>query len=75
MSYWYVHWILWCINRVTVNAVKHRVKWEPFFYVQSEHIPSKWENTRSSTDRNKKSHHNLWYLQGLDTLEHGNIVW
>ena len=22
------------------------MKWEPFFYFQSEHIPSKWENTR-----------------------------
>ena len=24
------------------------VKWEPFCYLQSEHIPSKWENTRSN---------------------------
>ena len=57
MSYWYVRWILWCINQVTVNAVWHDVKWEPFFYLQSEHIPSKWENPH----RNKQSHHRSQY--------------
>ena len=36
----------------------HDVKWEPFFYLESEHIPSKWENLTPApicryTDRNK----------------------
>ena len=61
MSYWYLHWILWCINQVTVNAVYYDFKLEPFFYLQSEHIPSKWENTRSDMQvltELKKSHCN-----------------
>ena len=48
MSYWYLYWIVWCINQVTVNAVYHDVKWDHFFYLWSKHIPSKWKNTRSN---------------------------
>ena len=32
---------------LALNFMVHDVKWEPFFYLQSEHIPSEWENTRS----------------------------
>ena len=35
--------------------------WEPFFYLQSEHIPSKWDNTHSDMQvlaEIKKSHYN-----------------
>ena len=49
----------WYIDQVTVNAVYHDVKWEPLFYLESEHIPSKWENTHSNMQvltEIKKSH-------------------
>ena len=57
---------------LALNVMVHRsryckcslvcVKWEHFVYFQSEHIPSKWENTHSDMQiltEIKKSHYNI----------------
>ena len=75
MSYWYLCWIVWCINQVTVNAVQHDAKWDNFFIylfmikihqLQMKEYPFQY----ASTDRKKKSHYRLmglviaqWLLQ------------
>ena len=71
MSYWYLHWILWCINQVTVNTIYYDVKWEPFFYLQSEHIPSKWEITRFDMQvlTELKNLTIMCYIKVLSTLD------